>query len=272
MSTIKYDEGQEIVLGGDSFLESGFLHGQTVRILEARYGKLVVPPQYQNPKEPIPDRIAAKFKFAIKKQDGTEKVLEKAQEYSTGIPWDGDNSTATVSPDGKKLLAKKGFKGFSKNTDFYHLRETAINAGFPEDTFKGDLSVFDGLTFQIVSEKNPRAGENAKPKPFFGLLIGGTVTGANNTAPASQGVPVQSAPMIEGSLLSNAVYALSTMVAENGTISRRDVASKVPPIADKNGWDLTIRKDVMQTLFDLPKLQVVAAAAGLKVNGETVSA
>src|SRR4051812_35104395 len=168
MSEPKYDEGQEISFGLTDFKEAGFLHGGTVRIIEARYGKLTVPPQYQPANNPIPDRIGAKFKMAVKKQDGTETVLERAQEYSTGIPWDGDNSTATVSPDGKRLLAKKGFKGFSKNCDFYHLLETAKDSGFPEDGFRGDLSVFDGLIFQMVSEPNPRT-KDGKPKPFFGL-------------------------------------------------------------------------------------------------------
>jgi hypothetical protein len=175
LSKPTFNEGQEIVFGIDDglFQESGFLHGATVRIVEARYGKMVVAAQYQDPKNPIPDRIGAKFKFAIKKQDGTEKILDRAQEYSTGIHWEG--GTATVSPDGKKLLAKKDFKGFSKQTDFYHLLETAVNAGFAQDRFKGDLSVFDNLEFQIVSETNPRAGDKAKPKPFFGLLLNGSV-------------------------------------------------------------------------------------------------
>lgn len=269
MSTPKFDEGQEIVFGIDdgSFTESGFLHGQIVRIVEARYGKGVVPAQYQDPKKPIPDRIVGKFKLAIKKQDGTEKLLEKPQEYSFGLPWDGDS--ATVSPDGKKLLAKKGYKGFSKQTDGYHLLESAINAGFPQDGFKGDLSVFDNLVFQIVSEKNPRSGENAKPKPFFGHLLGGTEATATPATTTIQ----SAAPVIDGALLANAVLALSTMVSENGgSVVRRDVASKVTPIADAQKWDLQTRTDVMKALFDLPKLQVIAAAAGLKVSGETVSA
>ena len=272
MSELKFDEGAELTFGLGDFKEAGFLHGGTVRIIEARYGKMTVPAQYQPANNPIPDRIGAQFKLAIKKQDGTETILERAQEYSTGIPWAGENSTATVSPDGKRLLAKKGFRGFSKNCDFYHLLETARDAGFPEDGFKGDISVFDGLTFQMVSESNPRT-KDGKPKPFFGLLLTGGVAGFNIATPTTQAVPATSVT-VNPDIVAAGVIALSTMIADSPTksITRRDVASKVPPIADKNNWDAVTRTGVMQALFDLPKLQVIAEAAGLKVNGETVSA
>jgi hypothetical protein len=280
MSEIKYDEGQEISFNLGDFKEAGFLHGGTARIIEARFGKLTVPAQYQPQGNPIPDRIGAKFKLAVQKKDGTETVLERAQEYSTGIPW--DNESVTVSNDGKRLIAKKSgaFKGFSKNCDFYHLLETAKDSGFPEDGFKGDLSVFDGLTFQMVSEPNPRT-KDGKPKPFFGLLL----NGGNGVEAAAGAVPAPAVPgngsgnthtppSVSPAIIAAGVTALSAMIADSPTnsITRRDVAAKVPPIADKNSWDIGIRTGVMQALFDLPKLQVIAAAAGLKVNGETVSA
>lgn len=271
MSEPKYNEGQVIDFGLTDFKEAGFLHGGTVRIIEARYGKLVVPPQYQPANNPIPDRIAAKFKLAIKKQDGTETILERAQEYSTGIQW--DNPDVNVTPDGKRLIAKKAgaFKGFSKNCDFYHLLTSAKDAGFPEDGFKGDLSVFDGLTFQMVSEPNPRT-KDGKPKPFFGLLLNNGVAPTTSVETAATTIAVE--PVVSPTIIAAGVVALNTMIAESPTksITRRDVAAKVPPIADKNGWDVGIRTGVMQALFDLPKLQVIATAAGLKVNGETVSA
>lgn len=274
MSDPKFDEGQAIDFGLGDFKDAGFLHGSTVRVVEARYGKMVVPAQYQTAKTPIPDRIGAKFTLAIKKQDGTEKVLDRPQEYSTGIQWDGDDSTATVSPDGKRLVAKKGFRGFSKNCDFYHLLETARDAGFPEDGFKGDISVFDGLTFQMSSEPNPRT-KDGKPKPFFGLLL----NDGNVGSPTASATPASSAVSepevsVSPAIIAAGITALSTMISEspNQSVTRRDVAAKVPPIADKNGWDVGIRTGVMQALFDLPKLKVIAAAANLKVNGETVSA
>jgi len=49
------------------------------------YGKLDIPAQYQDPKNPIPPRIAAKFVMAIQSRMGLR--LSQAQEYSTGIPW-----------------------------------------------------------------------------------------------------------------------------------------------------------------------------------------
>lgn len=272
MSEPKYNEGQEINFGLTDFKEAGFLHGSTVRVIEARYGKLTVPAQYQPQDKPIPDRIGGKFKLAIKKNDGTEHILERPQEYSTGLQW--DNEAVIVSADGKRLAAKKAgaFKGFSKNCDFYHLLETAKEAGFPEDGFKGDLSVFDNLTFQMVSESNPRT-KDGKSKPFFGLLLNGGETTNTVAAPVAAAAQENTAT-VSPAIISAGVVALSTMIAESATqsITRRDVAAKVPPIADKNGWDVGIRTGVMQALFDLPKLQVIAAAAGLKVNGETVSA
>lgn len=278
MSNPNYSEGQEISFGlnDGAFKEAGFLHGATVRIVEARYGKFEIPAQYQDPKNPIPAKIAAKFTLAIKKQDGSEKIL-KPQEYSTGIIWDGEDSTATVTPDGKKLVAKKGFKGFSKQTDFYHLLETAVNAGFPEDGFRGDLSVFDNLTFQMVSESNPRAGnakagKPAKEKPFFGLLVGGgPVSSGEGSAPSQ---PAAASPALSPEIVAAGIAALTTMVNESPTksIQRREVASKVPPIADANKWDSGTRVAVMQALFNSQSLGVIASTAGLKVSGDTVSA
>lgn len=273
MSELKYTEGQDINFGLTDFKEAGFLHGSTVRVVEARFGKLTVPAQYQPQDKPIPDRIGAKFKLAIKKNDGTEHILERPQEYSTGLQW--DNEAVIVSADGKRLAAKKAgaFKGFSKNCDFYHLLETAKDAGFPEDGFKGDLSVFDNLTFQMVSEANPRT-KDGKSKPFFGLLLNGGEAAAPVVAAPATPAAQEATATVSPAIISAGVIALSTMIAESSTqsITRRDVAAKVPPIADKNGWDVGIRTGVMQALFDLPKLQVIAAAAGLKVNGETVSA
>lgn len=278
MSTPTFKEGQEVSFGlnDGTFTDKGFLDGQIVRVVEARYGKMDIPAQYQDPKNPYPPRIAAKLIFSIKKQDGTEKVL-KAQEYSTGIQWDGEDSTATVSADGKRLVAKKGFKGFGKQTDFYHLLETAINSGFAEDGFKGDISVFDGLEFLMVSEPNPRAGKNSKtgegpkPKPFFGLLQNGGNAAVGKPVAAST---TQATPTLDPAILAAGVQAITAMVSESATnsVTRRDVASKVPPIADSNGWDVATRTGVMQALFDLPKLQIIVNAAGLKLNGETVSA
>lgn len=277
MSKPTYTEGQEISFGVNdgSFQETGFLDGATVKVVEARFGKSSeIDAKYQDPSNPIPPRIVAKFIFNIAKQDGTVTTL-KPQEYSTGIQWDGEKAYATVTPNGKKLIAKKGFTGFNKVTDFYHLLETAVNAGFPEDGFKGDISVFDGLTFQIASEPNPRArtsktGKEPKGKPFFALLIGAT----NNAAQAPGKTPVAESASIDANILDASIIALTTIVASspNGTVTRRDIASKVPPIADSNKWDLNLRVGVMNALFEPNKLSQVASAAGLKMAGDTVTA
>ncbi len=279
MSTPKFTEGQEISFGvsDGSFHETGFLDGTTVTVVEARYGKSApIDPKYIDPtKGAFPAKIVAKLVFSIAKQDGTTTTL-KPQEYSTGIEWDGDNSKATVTSDGKKLIAKKGFTGFNKVTDFYHLLETAVNAGLPEDAFKGDVSIFDGLTFQLVSEPNPRArvaeGKEPKGKPFFALLIG--ATNGSLTAPTSGSGTQQPAEIsIEPVVLEASVSALQTIMSTSGgSISRRDLASKVPPVADANKWDLATRVAVMNTLFEQPKLSQVAQAAGYKLNGDVVTA
>lgn len=275
MSNITYSEGQEISFGvsDGSFKETGFLDGATVTVVEARYGKSAdVDPKYQDPKNPIPPRIVAKFVFEIAKQDGTTTTL-KPQEYSTGIQWDGEKATATVSPDGKRLIAKKGFTGFNKSTDFYHLLETAVNAGLPEDAFRGDISVFDTLKFQLISEPNPRArtrdGKEAKPKPFFALLLNGSAA----PTPASSTSSAQEAVNIDPNVLSAAVEALSSIVSESptGSITRRDIAAKVPPVADRNKWDLSTRVAVMNALFEPNKLSQIASAAGLNMNGDTIT-
>lgn len=280
MSSHTFSEGQEISFGVNdgSFKETGFLDGATVKIVEARYGKSAdVDPKYQDPKNPIPSRIVGKFIFNILKQDGTTTTL-KPQEYSTGIQWDGEKATATVTPDGKRLIAKKGFTGFSKVTDFYHLLETAVNAGFPEDGFKGDLSVFDGLTFQLVSEPNPRAktlkdGKEPRSKPFFALLIGGS--DVSTPAPSASGSSTETvSSIIDPAVLTAGVEALKAIVAEspNNTISRRDLAAKVPPVAERNKWDLSTRIAVMNALFEPNKLGQIATEAGLKLNGDVVTA
>lgn len=281
MSSPTFSEGQEISFGVNdgSFKDTGFLDGATVKVIEARFGKSSeIDPKYQDPKNPIPPRIVAKFIFSILKQDGTTTTL-KPQEYSTGIQWDGDKSSATVTPDGKRLVAKKGFTGFSKLTDFYHLLETAVNAGFPEDGFKGDLSVFDGLTFQLASEPNPRArsnkdGKEPKPKPFFALLIGSTNTQSTSTTNVvSSDTSVVSSP-IDSNVLSAGIETLKTIVTEspNNTISRRDLAAKVPSVLDRNKCDLVIRVGVMNALFEPNKLGQIASAAGLKLVGDMVTA
>lgn len=276
MSKPTYSEGQEISfsVNDGTFTEAGFLDGTTVKVVEARYGKSSeVDAKYQDPNNPIPPRIVAKFILSIAKQDGTTVTL-KPQEYSTGIQWDGEKATATVTPDGKRLIAKKGFNGFNKVTDFYHLLETAVNAGFPEDGFKGNLSVFDGLTFQMVSEPNPRArtknGKEPKGKPFFGLLIGPTTTMAPTTN--GNGKVVAESASIDPNVLQASVEALTTIVTERGSVSRRDVAALIPPIADRNRWDLNTRVGVMNALFEVSKLTQIVEKAGLKLNGDTVVA
>lgn len=276
MSKPTFTEGQEISFGVNdgSFQESGFLDGATVKIVEARYGKSSpIDPKYVDPANPIPPRIVAKFIFSIQKQDGTTTTL-KPQEYSTGIQWDGDKSTATVTPDGKRLVAKKGFAGFNKVTDFYHLLETAVNANFPEDGFKGDISVFDGLTFLLASEANPRArarkdGKEPGKKPFFALLIG---PNSSTTSTGGNGKTAETVT-VDPAIINAGVQALTSMVSASPTnsVTRRDIAAKVPPIADANKWDLTTRMAVMNALFELPKLSQVVAAAGLKLNGDTVT-
>ena len=274
MSKPNYTEGQEISFGinDGSFQEQGFLDGATVKVVEARFGKESdIDPQYADPTKSYAKRIVAKIKYSITKQDGTIKEF-KPQEYSTGITWDGEKSTATVTQDGKRLVAKKGFAGFHKSTDFYHLLETAVNAGFPEDGFRGDISVFDGLTFQLVSEPNPRGkvtvGKEPRKKPFFGLLIGTAAVApevANGKAEAAQ-------VDIDPAILAAGVEALSAIVSTSGSVSRRDIAGKVPSIADANKWDLTKRIGVMNALFEPAKLAQVVSAAGLKLNGDTVTA
>lgn len=280
MSKPNYTEGQEIAFGinDGSFQEAGFLDGTTVKVVEARYGKESdIDPQYKDPTKAYASRIVAKFTFSIAKQDGTTKVL-KPQEYSTGIAWDGDKSTATVTPDGKRLIAKKGFNGFNKVTDFYHLLETAVNAGFPEDGFKGDLSVFDNLEFQLSSEANPRArvkeGKEPRKKPFFALLIGST-NNASTSAPSGNGngkAATESA-QIDPAILEAGIQALTAIVAEatNNSVTRRDIAAKISPIADRNKWDLNKRVGVMNALFEPAKLASIVTAAGLKLTGETVT-
>jgi len=275
LSKPNFTEGQEISfsINDGSFQEAGFLDGTTVKIVEARYGKESdIDPQYKDPTKSYASRIVAKFTYSITKQDGTTKVL-KPQEYSTGITWDGENSTATVTPDGKRLVAKKGFNGFNKVTDFYHLLETSVNAGFPEDGFRGDLSVFDGLTFQLVSEPNPRArkqeGKEPRKKPFFAILIGSTGTTSTSSAPSTG--PAKET--IDPAILEASVETLKNIVSESGnSISRRDIASKVPAYADANKWDLNKRIGVMNALFEPSKLAQIVEAAGLKLDGETVTA
>lgn len=279
MSTPTYSEGQEISFGllSDIGQEEGFLHGARVRIVEARYGKgKDIPLQYLNLKEgeaPPEPRIAAKFKLAIQKNDGTEKILDNPQEYSTGLIFGGDKAYATISPDGKRLIAKKGFTGFGKKTDFYHLWESSVNAGLPEDVFKGDLSVYDNLVFQVVSEKNPRLdATKAKPKPFFGLLLtgGATTPGPQATnAPTTASVPASS---LSAEVLGLGASTLQTIVANSGgSVTRKDIPSLVQPIANEQKWDVATRTQVMQALFEVSKLSAVAASAGLKLTGETVS-
>lgn len=280
MSKPNYSEGQEISfsINDGSFQEAGFLDGATVKVVEARYGKeSEIAPEYKDPSKAYAARIVAKFTYSITKQDGSTKVI-KPQEYSTGITWDGDKSTATVTPDGKRLIAKKGFTGFNKVTDFYHLLETAVNAGFPEDGFKGDLSVFDNLTFQLVSEPNPRGkttpGKDPRKKPFFALLIGTTNASASTSASGNGSAKVAESVTIDPSILEAGVQALTSIVAESTTnsVTRRDIAGKVPPIAERNKWDLNKRVGVMNALFEPAKLAYVVTAAGLKLNGDTVSA
>lgn len=276
MSTPTFNEGQEISFGinDGSFHDTGFLDGTTVKVVEARYGKATpIDPKYLDPKKgAFPAKIVGKFIFSITKQDGNVTTL-KPQEYSTGIDWDGENSKATVTNDGKRLVAKKGFTGFNKVTDFYHLLETAVNAGVPEDLFKGDISVFDGLTFQIASEPNPRArvaeGKEPKAKPFFALLIGGT--NASQAAPTTSTGTASVA--IDPAIMDASVQALGAIMSTtNGSISRRDLAAAVPPVADANKWDLNTRVAVMNTLFEQSKLSQVAIAAGYKLNGDVVTA
>jgi hypothetical protein len=68
---------------------------------------------------------------------------------------------------------------------------------------------------------------------------------ANTVAPVSVA--------LDDNTLTNGVLALTTMVAQTGTVTRREIASKVPPIADANGWNAETRVNVIQALFDLPK-------------------
>ncbi len=272
MSTEPLNAPEVLEFGDDN--EKGFLDGVQVTVKSIRYGKLEYNFNAPKPgeeakeaKEAIKPKIAAKAIYVTAKN---QKEL-RAQEYSLGVDWDNDGAVS-VTPDGKSLRIRAGFK-LPKRSDFNHLRESFIRAGISEDLAnKNDLSVYDGESFVMVSEKNPRAGDQAKPKPFPHQRV---VGGVAQAAPSSSSAPTPAAgPAIDPAVVAAAQAALTQIVSDAGKpvgIMSLWSNALLNNYFDSVKADAGVRTSVSQTLFankDNLNATVLAGTALEAAGGE----
>lgn len=267
-----YSEGQTVSFGANDFNE-GPARQMLVTVVSSRFVKLEYPPD-----------IKSQPKIAIRWVLKTTKGKEFNKEYSTGLNWD---EKASVSPDGKSLVAKKEYSGLSKLCNAFYLRERAIKAAFPEEIIKNDIAVFDGATFTMEEGKNPRvkgAGTTWYPLQYHpeGMQAVMTARGWTTSPDGVTGVPTNpstfvpapSAPTISPEVMETAKSALLTIVAaKGGSVKRTELPNALGPIAAANGWDKEMRPAVTFALWDVAQLKEVVAAASLKIDagGDTIS-
>lgn len=266
-----YSEGQAIGFGAADFSE-GPSKKMLATVKQSRYVQLVYNTGGFAP------GIAVRWTLV------TTHEKEFSRDFSTGLRWD---EKAAVSEDGRQIVAKAGYSGMSKNSNFAFLRERIITAGFPEANVKNDIGIFDGVCFTFENTKNPRAAgskEGWYPLTFHpegmqavmdsrGWVANPTGVSGVATQPLPS-IPLPTAPVIDADTMNNAVMALAKLVADKGGVLKRsDIPVSLGPIAATNKWDDKMRPAVTFALWDVAQLRTVAEKAGLKVDqsGDTIT-
>lgn len=254
-----------------------------IQVKTSRYVKF----EY-NPDSNLPPKIGIKWTM------GTTKGNTFERSWSIGVPWEGNENA--ISADGKHCTV-----AIKKNSDGFYLLEKAIEAGFPADKLLDDISVFEGETFFIATDVNPRAkGARRKefPKRYHAegwdaalaeTLARRAAKEAQQNAPAytpSSSATMQSSynpPTIMATDVLDTVTAAAADALEaivNGAaVTRNQIPKKLNEYvegqqkATGRPWDPKFREAVAVALWDMNQLKsVVATKPGLTIDGETVSA
>ena len=227
-------------------------------------------------------------KIGIKWTMGTTKGNTFDRQWSTGLPWEGNENA--ISADGKHLSGQ-----IKRNSDGFYMLEKAVEAGFPADKLTDDISIFEGETFFIADGTNPRSRGSAKkpyPKKYhpegWEAALAETLRkraerAAKESAPAYQPAQLQGsyappAVLKSDDVLKTAGDALVAILLDNGsTVARNQIPAKLNAYVDKqqksgNVWDPNLRREVSIALWDIQQLQaVVGNNPTLKMDGETIS-
>lgn len=227
-------------------------------------------------------------KIGIKWEMGTTKGNTFDRVWSIGQLWNGNEGA--VSADGKSCSLD-----IKRNSDAYYMLQKAVEAGFPTAKLTNDISVFEGETFFMTTDANPRVrGSRRKvyPKRYHpeGWEAALEVALQRQAAKAAQqDAPAYSAPATmqssyapptvvqtaSGDVLQTAAEALAGILsATGGKVERKDLQKQLSLYVEQNKktWDSGFRRDVGIALWDINQLTtVVASNPKLTLNGETIS-
>lgn len=276
----KYASINPATAGGDdkkSFDSSEF--AALVNVKSSRYTK-----HEYNPDSNLAPKIGIKWAMGTTKGNTFERT------WSIGVPWDG-NETA-ISEDGKQCSVP-----IRKNSDAFYLLQKIVAGGFPADRLTDDVSVFEGETFFMATDANPKvSGATRKiyPKAYhpegWDAALAETLrrraereaenAGADSSATLqSSYTPPTSVQQTPDEVLQTAGDALIAILQDNGSRVER---SKIPALLNgyiesaqkQTGrvWDRSFRQSVAVALWDMSQLTaVVNNNPALKIDGETIS-
>jgi hypothetical protein len=249
-----------------------------IHVTSSRYVKR----EYQD--ESLAPKVAVKWIMGTTKGNSFERM------WTTGIPWEDGRH---VSPDGKHLTDKP----MSKNCDAQYLLRKAIASDFPNDKIKNDISVFEGETFFMTEDTNPKSKGSYKglyPKQYHPegwdtalaeTLARRAAREAQQNAPAyGTEATLQSSytpPQVVQSddVMRTAGEALVSILEANGsTVTRNQIPGKFSTYVSSKEketnrkWEDKFRQTVLTTLWELPTLQaIVNNNPKLKLDGDSVS-
>lgn len=249
-----------------------------VKIVSSRYVKIEYPAE-----------LGYSPKIGIKWVMLSTKGNEFDRTYSTGIGWD---TTATVSTDGKRIIAQtEDFKGLKPSCDALFLLQKAIASGYPAEQLTDDISVFEGQCFFLTTDVNPRwKGSSKKPYPkqyhpegWDAALAAkqakdaakATSTYQSNPNTTAQLTQVYTPPpvVVADQVMNEAATALAEILSNaGGKVTRTEIPAKLNAIAGTKSWTPKTRQDITMLLWNPPTLaQVVSNLPIAKIDGETIT-
>ena len=223
-------------------------------------------------------------KIGIKWEMGTTKGNTFDRVWSIGQPWDGNEGA--ISPDGKSCTLD-----IKRNSDAYYLLQKVLETEFPAAKLTNDISVFEGETFFMTTDANPRArGSRRKvyPKRYHpegweaareAALQRQAAKAAQQNAPAYTPQSSYNPPVVvqtaSGDVMQTAAEALASILSTTGgKVDRKDIPKQLNTFVETNKktWDPNFRREVGIALWDINQLTtVVASNPAWTLNGETIS-
>ncbi len=218
------------------------------------------------------------LRVKVKSEDGTDYTMH----YSVGDPKDFAPSEDGESPadEGPFVISLGERTALSKSSNFHLFLSNLVNAGFPESKIGADARVFEGMQAFMIAIPEPKRTGLARPTPAEGArerLISvpqtviklpwekvakkttGAATATAKTAPAGKAAP-------SPAVIKETIDFIMSKMGDESSIERSDVASAVYSDLGKNP-----NREAIAAAVYHPALTNALAAAGLKLDGDTIS-